>query len=133
MTDLPDEQKNPSVAGSSVSKEREFLSSRENVRIVEVGKVSKTEAETEELVQRLEKEAAVLPQSIRDEKTGVVLVDSSEKKVTNIVIPLKREVYLNPKNWHRPMVDGLRWLLAWTQRIVKMHPQEVVFENDTNS
>lgn len=133
MTDLPDEQKNPSVVGASVSKEKEFPSSRENIRIIEVGKVPKTEAETEELVQRLEKEAAVLPQQIKDEKTGAVLVDSAEKRVTNIVVPLKREAYLNPKNWHRPMVDGLRWLLAWTQRIVKMYPKEVVFENDTNS
>lgn len=138
MTDLPDEQPvapltpaPPQVSPqtTSVLKEREVLpevSPGERVPVVEIGRLRETEAEREGYLERLEKEVE-LQKPVTDDY-GQVLVTSAAAQQPKIILPMDRTTYLNPKNWHKPVTEAIRWLLEWAKRIVKMHPKQVVFE-----
>lgn len=101
-----------------IEKERGF--------VVEAGKLYPTEAEKEGLVERVEKEFAELEKPVTYKRQ--VLITSARAQKPKIVLPLTRQTYLNPANWHKPIVYAIRWLLTWAQRIIKMHPREVIFE-----
>ena len=97
---------------------------KERTFIVEAGKIYPTEAEKEGLIERVEE--LELEKQVTDR--GQVLVTSDWAQKPKIILPVTKTTYLNPANWHKPIVYAIRWLLAWAQRIIKMHPREVIFE-----
>ncbi|PJE67275.1 hypothetical protein COU95_03325 [Candidatus Shapirobacteria bacterium CG10_big_fil_rev_8_21_14_0_10_40_9] len=82
--------------------------------------------EKEGLVERVWKEDLELEKPVTYKRQ--VLVTSARAQKPRIVLPITRQTYLNPANWHKPIVYAIRWLLTWAQRIIKMQPKEVVFE-----
>lgn len=98
----------------------------EKVLIIESGKIAETEAEKEGYIERLEKEVELEKPVVADD--GQVLVTSPAAQTPKIVLPIREESYLDPANWHRPVVDAIRWLLEWTKRIMKMKPEGTVFQ-----
>lgn len=96
----------------------------ERTYVVEEGKISETQAEKEGLVKRVWE--FELEKPVTDK--GQVLVTSAAAQKPKIILPLTKQTYLNPVNWHKPIVYAIRWLLAWAQRIIKMRPKKVVFE-----
>jgi len=103
--------------------ERKFPK-EERTYVVEVGKFPETPAEREGLVKR------VLDIELEKPVThnGQVLLTSSYAKRPKIILPVSRETYLNPANWHKPIYYAIRWLLVWVQRIIKMRPEGTVFQ-----
>ncbi|PIU03705.1 hypothetical protein COT44_01910 [Candidatus Shapirobacteria bacterium CG08_land_8_20_14_0_20_39_18] len=92
----------------------------ESVLVVEAGgTISETQAEKEGLVQRVEEpvlEKPVIGQG------GQVLVQPAPSPTSQIVLPISRQTYLNPKNWHKPVKLALTWLLRWIERLRKIYP-----------
>lgn len=131
MADLPDNQFFPQTIQPGITKEKELIRPEasdlsEKVLIIESGKIAETEAEKEGYIERLEKEIELKKSVVADD--GQVLVTSPAAQTPKIVLPIREESYLNPANWHRPVVDAIRWLLEWTKRIIKMKPEETVFQ-----
>jgi hypothetical protein len=131
MDNLPDEQKGSSSPPTgTVAKEKEAglterLQATERIPIVEMGKISETQAEQEGYIERVEKEIE-LDRPITDGQ-GQILVTSPAAQQPKIVLPISRQSYFNPKNWHQPVTFALRWLLALTKRIIKMYPGRTTF------
>lgn len=127
MNNLPGDDKLLSFSGPGIIKEKEIgqVKIPEKVSIVEVGRVPKTPGEEEGYIERVEKEVELQRPVIDD--SGQVLVTSPSAQTPRIILPLSEKSYLNPKNWHRPVTEALRWLLEWTKRIIKMKPREAVF------
>lgn len=129
MDNLPDDQKGSSSPIGTLAKEKDIGSSEESwetkkVPIVEFGKTR--EIEEQEELSELKKEELELEKPVTDDQ-GQVLVTSPAAQTPKIVLPLLEETYLNPKNWHRPVVEALRWLLEWTKMIIKKYPGGIVF------
>ncbi len=95
--------------------------------VVETGRIHETPAEKEGLVKRVEGPFLELAKPVTYK--GQVLLTSPYAQKPKIVLPVKKSVYLDPKNWHKPITYAIRWLLAFVQRIIKMYPEETVFEN----
>lgn len=131
MDNLPDEHKSSSFPPTgTVAKEKETgltegPQTTERIPIVEMGKISETQAEQEGYIQRVEKEVE-LEKPITDGQ-GQILITSPAAQQPKIVLPVSRQSYLNPKNWHQPVTFALRWLLTLTKRIIKMYPGRTTF------
>lgn len=130
MASLPDDQNFPPSPQTGIVKEKEMGGTEtvrvsERVPIVELDRVSETEAEKEGYLERVEKEVE-LKKPVTDDG-GQILVTSTTAQTPKIVLPLREDSYLDPANWHRPLFDAIRWLLAWTKRIIKMKPGQTVF------
>ncbi|MFZ5366064.1 MAG: hypothetical protein ACOZBZ_02105 [Patescibacteria group bacterium] len=102
------------------------LPEREKERgfVVEAGRIYETPAEKEGLLKRVEEPELEKPVTYKRQ----VLVTSAQAQKPRIILPLTQQTYLNPANWHKPIVYAIRWLLAWAQRIIKMRPGKVMFE-----
>ncbi len=128
MTDLP--------LTSVTDKEREKVPTRQEVPItepmvVEVGKVPETvwkEAAEEGYLERVEKEVELQKPVVHQ---GQVLVTAPSAQKPKIVLPVSKQTYLNPKNWHLPVTTALRWLLTWIKRVMKMSPEGTVFQDES--
>ena len=91
--------------------------------IVEVGEIPSTEAEQEGLIERTGEIQLTQPVTHQ----GQTLVTSLVAQRPQIVLPIARATYVNPKNWHRPVSSAMRWLLEWAKRIIKMNPEATTF------
>ena len=101
------------------------ISPTERTIVVEAGKFYPDKKE-EGLIERVEGPELELEKPVIYKRQ--VLVTSARVQKPKIILPLTKTTYLNPANWHKPIVYAIRWLLAWAQRIIKMHPKEAVFE-----
>ena len=125
MTDLPQT--------SAIDKERERVSEEtlKRVPIVEAGRVPEgvlKEAVEAGYVEKVEKEVELKKPVIGPQ--GQVLVTAASAQQPKIVLPVSRQTYLNPKNWHLPVTMAIRWLLTWIKRIMKMYPGGTAFPNE---
>lgn len=131
MADLPDGKFPPQATQPGIVKEKEIgkaetLKAPEKVLVVERREPEiPPELVIDGYLERVEKDAE-LKTPVTDDQ-GQVLVTSPAAQQVEIVLPMTQESYLNPKNWHRPVVDAIRWLLEWTKRIIKMKSGETVF------
>lgn len=126
MTDLPQT--------SAIDKERVSEETPKQVPIVEAGRVPEgvlKEAVEAGYVEKVEKEVELKKPVIGPQ--GQVLVTAPSAQQPKIVLPVSRQTYLNPKNWHLPVTMAIRWLLTWIKRIMKMHPGETAFPNEPNT
>ncbi len=121
MTDLP--------LTSTTDKERERAP--KIVPVVEVGEISvskeEKEAREEGYLERIEKEVELKKPVIH---RGQVLVTAPSAQKPKIVLPVSKQAYLHPQNWHLPVTAALRWLLTWIKRVIKMYPEGTVFEDE---
>lgn len=129
MTDLP--------SAPAIDKEREKISVKEEVPkrvpIVEFQKVSEKvwkEAEEEGHIERVEKEVELKKPVVH---RGKVLVTAPSAQKPKIVLPVSRQTYANPKNWHLPVTAALRWLMSWVKRIMKMYPEGTIFQDESTT
>ncbi|MDO8551370.1 MAG: hypothetical protein Q7S03_01670 [bacterium] len=125
-------QKQTQTSTPTISKEKEvgpFGPSRQAEKgiIVEAGRIPETQAEQEGYIERVEKEIELKKPVTYH---GQVLVTSPAAQVHKIVLPVSQSTYLAPPNWHLPITSALRWLLAWTKKIIKVHPGETVFRSE---
>jgi len=127
MTDLP--------LTPAVDKERERVPTKQEVPstslVVEAGKVPETvwkEAAEEGYLERIEKEVELQKPVVHQ---GQVLVTAPSARKPKIVLPVSKQTYLNPKNWHLPVTTALRWLLTWIKRVMKMSPEGTVFQDES--
>jgi hypothetical protein len=118
----------------NTDKEREKISPLTEVTgkvsVVEAGKVPERvwkEAVQEGYVEKVEEVELPKPVTYR----GQVLMTSPAAQKPKIVLPVSKQTYLNPKNWHLPVTAALRWLLAWIKRVMKMHPEETIFQDES--
>jgi hypothetical protein len=86
------------------------------------------EAEEAGYLERVEKEVELRKPVIGPQ--GQVLVTAPSAQQPKIVLPVSRQTYLNPKNWHLPVTMAIRWLLTWIKRIMKMYPRGTAFPNE---
>lgn len=123
---------------SSTDKERERVSVREQILergpVVRVDKIpvspEEKEAREEGYMERVEKEVE-LQKPVTYQ--GKVLVTAPSAQKPKIVLPVSKQTYLNPKNWHLPVTTALRWLLTWIKRIMKMYPEESIFRDESTN
>lgn len=130
MTDLP--------SAPATDKERERIPvedrAPERVPVVRVDEiqVSPEEKKAREAghLERIEKGVELKEPIVH---RGKVLVTAPSAQKPKIVLPVSRQTYLNPKNWHLPVTMALRWLLTWIQRLMKMYPEETIFQDESTS
>jgi hypothetical protein len=127
MTDLP--------LTPTTDKEREKVSMppevSKRVTVVEAGKVPEKvwkEAAEGGYIERVEKEVE-LQKPVTYQ--GQVIMTSPSAQKPKIVLPVSKQTYLNPKNWHLPVTTALRWLLTWIKRVMKMSPGGTVFQDES--
>ncbi len=131
MDDLPDQKvSSPMPSSVTINKEREggvggseVLRPAEKVPVVEAGKMAETAAEKESHVTRVEPPELTEPIKER----GEILVAPVAPPTPIIILPLSAQEYFNPKNWHRPVSEAIRWLLEQTRKIIKSRPGTTVF------
>lgn len=117
----------------TIDKERERIQTTEvpsHVPIIEqrVSEELTKEAEEAGYLERVEKEVELKKPVIGPQ--GQVLVTAPSAQQPKIVLPVSRQTYLNPKNWHLPVTMAIRWLLTWIKRIMKMYPGGTAFPNE---
>lgn len=128
MIDLP-----PAPA---TDKERERIPAEEGASergpIVRVDRIQETKVEKEAkeggYIERVEKKVE-LEKPVTHK--GQVLVTAPSAQKPKIVLPVSRQTYLNPKNWHLPVTAALRWLMTWVKRIIKMYPERTDFQDES--
>jgi hypothetical protein len=129
MTDLP--------LTPTTDKEREKISPLPEVSgrvpVVEAGKLPERvwkEAEQESHLERIEKDAELKKPVVH---RGQVLVTAPSAQKPKIILPVSKQTYLNPKNWHLPVTAALRWLMTWVKKIIKIYPEETVFQDESTT
>jgi hypothetical protein len=127
MTDLP------LTPATDKEREKVFMPPEVfgRVPVVEAGKVPEAvwkEAAEEGYIEKVEKEVE-LPKPVTYQ--GQVLMTSPAAQKPKIVLPVSKQTYLNPKNWHLPVTTALRWLLTWIKRVMKMSPEGTVFQDES--
>lgn len=128
MTDLP--------SAPVTDKEREripigekFLERAPIVRVDEIPvSLEEKEAREESHLERVEKEVELKKPIVHK---GQVLVTAPSAQKPKIVLPVSKQTYLNPKNWHLPVSTALRWLLTWIKRVIKIYPEGTVFQDES--
>ena len=128
MTDLP--------SAPVTDKERERIPIGEKLLerapIVRVDEIpvspEEKEAREESHLERVEKEVELKKPIVHK---GQVLVTAPSAQKPKIVLPVSKQTYLNPKNWHLPVSTALRWLLTWIKRVIKIYPEGTVFQDES--
>lgn len=109
----------------AVLPEREIRSQpTEIVPVAEVGKIPETSAEKEGLIRRLE--GPVLEKPVTG-PMGQVLVAPPASQQPKIVLPISQTTYLDPRNWHKPVTQAVRWLIVFVRRLIMKYPDRTVF------
>jgi hypothetical protein len=128
MTDLP------GVPATDKEKERISMGGRASerapvVRIDEIPVSPEEEKAREEgYLERVEKEVELKKPVVH---RGQVLVTAPSAQKPKIVLPVSKQTYLNPQNWHLPVTAALRWLLTWIKRVMKISPEGTVFQDES--
>lgn len=95
----------------------------EEVPLVERKERLEVLPETEPYLEAIEKELHTI-KPVRDSWGKIIAQPPAPQKV-KITLPISRQQYL--AGFHQPVVNSIRWLVAWVRRLVKMVPEKVVF------